>query len=180
CVRAGKSEVDHEVLLKLGHLPHLSPLAGRRRLASGALAKRSKAGEGALPQARTPGDAPPPRFPRLPSDPTLSPHPGRGEESASASHLNAAAAILPPLHHLTVQPPGLALGDRNGAFHIFATGAVVREHVDDEEVGDRRRSLLADRAEMTGGERALGAVAERRALRVGGPYRIGVVGVERV
>src|SRR5262245_11689763 len=38
-----------------GHLRHLSPLAGRGRLASGALAKRSKSGEGAF-GGRAPGD----------------------------------------------------------------------------------------------------------------------------
>src|SRR5262249_2955872 len=75
--------------------PHLSPLAGRGRLASGALAERSKAGEGALGQGRpiryvrTRGGAPSPGFHRSAtlrseSDPgsspgqALSPQAGRG------------------------------------------------------------------------------------------------------
>src|SRR5712691_11784687 len=58
-------------------LLHLSPPAGRGRLASEALAKRSKSGEGAIPQARTRGDAPSPGFLRsaaLRSESDLSPH----------------------------------------------------------------------------------------------------------
>src|SRR5262249_61459133 len=48
------------------HLLHLSPRAGRGGFASGALAKRSKSGEGALPQPETRAHAPaPPR--RLPA-----------------------------------------------------------------------------------------------------------------
>src|SRR5262245_63523738 len=62
---------------KLCRLLHLAPRAGRGRLASGALAKRSKSGEGACPQAQTRGSAPPPRFLRSPWNPT-SPRP-RGE-----------------------------------------------------------------------------------------------------
>src|SRR5262245_24993806 len=43
-------------------LLHLSPRAGRGRFASGALATRSKSGEGACPQAQTRGHAPSPGF----------------------------------------------------------------------------------------------------------------------
>src|SRR5262247_594577 len=75
---------------RAGRLLHLSPRAGRGRFASGALAKRSKSGEGALPQAQTRGQAPSPGFLRsaalrLESD--LSPHAGRGGASC-ASELN--------------------------------------------------------------------------------------------
>src|SRR5262245_35173334 len=60
---------------------NLSPRAGRGRFASGALAKRSKSGEGACRQAQTRGDAPSPRFLRSASlrpESDLSP-PGGGE-----------------------------------------------------------------------------------------------------
>src|SRR5262245_38601723 len=74
------------------HLLHLSPRAGRGGFASGALAKRSKSGEGALPQPETRGHAPSPGFLRsaalrLESD--LSPHAGRG----GASGMRVAKAI---------------------------------------------------------------------------------------
>src|SRR5215471_21234024 len=74
------------------HLLHLSPLAGREpapdlirgRLASGALATRSKPGEGAIPQASTRGGAPSLGFLRsalLRSESELSPQAGRGGAS---------------------------------------------------------------------------------------------------
>src|SRR5262245_34451903 len=70
-------------------LLHLSPRAGRGRFASGALAKRSKSGEGACPQAQTRGYAPSPGFrcsaalrsesaPGSSPGQALSPHAGRG------------------------------------------------------------------------------------------------------
>src|SRR5262249_44521061 len=79
-----------EVICRDCRLPHLSPLAGREpapdlirgRLASGALAKRSKAREGAIPHARLRGGAPSPGFLRsglLRSESDLSPQAGRGE-----------------------------------------------------------------------------------------------------
>src|SRR5690242_19708717 len=43
------------------------------------------------------------------------------------------------------------LGVRDRALHVIAAGAVVGEHVDDDEVGDRARRLLADRAEAARG-----------------------------
>src|SRR5499426_2331235 len=54
------------------HTLHLAPLAGRGRFASGALAKRSKSGEGAFPQAQPRGHAPSPdllRFARKSTSP---------------------------------------------------------------------------------------------------------------
>src|SRR5262245_34602970 len=62
------------------------PRAGRRRFASRALAKRSKSGEGALPQPETRGHAPSPGFHRsaaLRSESDLSPHAGRGGASGT-------------------------------------------------------------------------------------------------
>ena len=49
-----------------------------------------------------------------------------------------------------------------------------------DEVGDRGRRLLADRADAAGRQRALGGVAEHRVLRVLRPDRVLVVGVERL
>src|SRR5215470_6083779 len=63
-------------------LRHLAPRAGRGRFASGALAKRSKSGEGACPQAQTRGYAPSPGFLPCAPDPT-SPRP-RGEVAQAA------------------------------------------------------------------------------------------------
>src|SRR5215510_6754306 len=66
---------------RLCRLLHLSPRAGRGRLASGALAERSKSGEGAFPHAQTRADAPSPGFLRSTSfrlESDLSPHAGRG------------------------------------------------------------------------------------------------------
>src|SRR5262245_31255282 len=74
-------------LLWIGSLLHLAPLAGRGpapavtrgRLGSGAVEKRSKAGEGAIPQAQNRGHAPSPGFLRSASlrlDSDLSPRGG--------------------------------------------------------------------------------------------------------
>src|SRR5215475_2759263 len=56
--------------MRPSRLLHLSPRAGRGRFASGALAKRSKSGEGACPPAQTRGDAPSPGFLRFARNPT--------------------------------------------------------------------------------------------------------------
>src|SRR6476469_8045674 len=74
----------------------------------------------------------------------------------------------------------LPLGNRDRTLRVLAPGAVVGEHVDDDEVGDRGRRLLADRTEPACGACARGDVAERRGLRIGGPYRVLVVSVEAV
>src|SRR5215510_4113182 len=63
-------------------LLHLAPRAGRGRFASGALATRSKSGEGACPQAQTRGYAPSPGFFRCAWNPT-SPR-TRGEVAQAA------------------------------------------------------------------------------------------------
>src|SRR5262247_3149639 len=80
---------------RAGRLLHLSPRAGRGRFASGALAKRSKSGEGALPQAQTRGQAPSPGFLRSASlrlESDLSPHAGRGGASDLAASLREATS----------------------------------------------------------------------------------------
>src|SRR5215813_917771 len=56
--------------MAMRRLLHLSPLAGRGRFASGAMAKRSKSGEGACPQAQARGYAPSPGFLRCARNPT--------------------------------------------------------------------------------------------------------------
>src|SRR5262245_63506821 len=69
---------------------NLSPRAGRGRFASGALAKRSKSGEGACRQAQTRGDAPSPRFllsPSLRPETDPPPPPGGGGASGVCSPL---------------------------------------------------------------------------------------------
>src|SRR2546421_4763334 len=81
---------------------HLSPRAGRGRLASGALAKRSKSGEGAIPLARTRGHAPPPpRPPRasLPPRTDPPPPPPRG-----GGRSVAVPPPVPPLAHYHSTP----------------------------------------------------------------------------
>jgi hypothetical protein len=69
----------------------------------------------------------------------------------------------------------LALGHRDSTLGVLASGREVRKHVHHDEVGDRRRGLLAERAEAAGRQRALGDVAIGRALRIGGPDRVLVV-----
>src|SRR5581483_5378585 len=80
----------------------------------------------------------------------------------------------------TIDTLKLTLRNRDRALYVLAACAVVREHVEDDEVGNRRRRLLADRTEAARRERTLGDVAIRRVLRIRGPDRILVVGVEAV
>src|SRR5712691_7125203 len=92
-------------------LLHLSPHAGRGRLASEALAKRRKSGEGAIPQAQTRGGAPSPapghfvpgvRSAALRSESDLSPHAGRG----GASGLRVPKLIIRKSHDAATQIVG--------------------------------------------------------------------------
>ena len=56
------------------------------------------------------------------------------------------AASLPaarPILLLAIDTLQLSLGNRDRALGILRAGAVVGEHVDHQEVGDRRRRLLA-------------------------------------
>ena len=83
----------------VNHSPDSPAHAGRGRLASEALAKRSKSGEGACPQAPDRGSAPSPGFHRsasLRSESDLSPHAGRGGASGifGACALNSVAFFL--------------------------------------------------------------------------------------
>src|SRR5262245_27256083 len=69
---------------RASHLLHLAPRAGRGRFASGAVAKRSKSGEGAFPQAETRGTSPhPDSFAAL----GIRPLPARGERSSMLQRL---------------------------------------------------------------------------------------------
>src|SRR5262245_40643847 len=75
CSRRSRQEcwvmvAEQPVERSASRLLHLAPLAGRGRFASGALAKRSKSGEGAVPQAQTRGSAPSPGFLRCARNPT--------------------------------------------------------------------------------------------------------------
>src|ERR1700753_165171 len=60
------------------------------------------------------------------------------------------------------------LGFRDRALGILGAGAVIGEHVDHDEVGDRGRRLLAGRADAGGRQRALGGLSEHRNVWVGG------------
>src|SRR5262245_41221768 len=65
----------------------------------------------------------------------------------------------------------LPLGFHNGALRVLGASAVVGEHVDHDEVGDRGRRLLADMADAGGRKRALGGLRERLVLRICRPDR---------
>src|SRR5690349_10826179 len=80
----------------------------------------------------------------------------------SSAILSAASAIC-ALWSLPVNPLQLPLRDGNRAFHVLAAGAVVGEHVENDEICDGGRGFLADRTQSAGGERAFGGIAERRA-----------------
>lgn len=58
----------------------------------------------------------------------------------------------------------LPLGDAHRRLGVLAAGAVAREHVDEHEVGDRRRRALADRTFAAGRQAPLGDVAIDGAL----------------
>src|SRR6476661_4375932 len=64
--------------------------------------------------------------------------------------------------------------------HILTAGAVVREHVDDHEVGDRGGCIFTHLANARRRQRRGGDVTVRRVLRVGGPDRIFVVPFKEV
>src|SRR3990170_3519036 len=90
-------------------------------------------------------------------------------------------SCLPPVRLLlAIDALQLALGNRDRALGVFTAGAVVGEHVDHQEVRDGRRRLFADLADARGRQRALAGLAEHLVLRVRGPNRRVVVGVERV
>src|SRR5262245_52483986 len=100
--------------------------------------------------------------------------------SSSLSRRWAGGAAPPALMPLAIDPGELALRDLYRILDVLAAGAIVGEHVEQDEVGNRGGRFLADRAEATGRQRALGCLAEHRALGVAGPYRVGVIGIERV
>ena len=79
---------------------------------------------------------------------------------------------------LAINPLQLPLRDRDGALGVFASGAVVGEHIDDQEVGDRGRRLFARMADAGSRQRTLAGVAEYFVLRVSRPDRRLVVGFE--
>ena len=58
----------------------------------------------------------------------------------------------------------LPLGFRDGGLGILGAGAVVGEHVDHDEVGDRGRRLLAGRADARRRQRALARPAQNTAF----------------
>src|ERR1700716_700015 len=78
--------------------------------------------------------------------------------------------LQPARLYSTIDALQLPLGNRNRAGGRLAAGAVVGEHVDHQEVGDRGRRLLARCADARRGKRAFAGLAEHCVLRVGGPH----------
>ena len=81
---------------------------------------------------------------------------------------------VPPAFRVSsaIEPRRLPLGDLDAALGVLAAGADIGEHVEDDEVGERRRRLLADRSQAARGQRALGRLAEDRVLGIGRPDRV--------
>src|SRR5450759_1416122 len=97
---------------------------------------------------------------------------------ASASLRSACNLLQPARLYSTIDALQLPLGNRDRALGVLAAGAVVRNHVDHQEVGDRGRRLLAGRADAGSGKRALAGLAEHLILRIRRPHRRGIIGVE--
>src|SRR6266702_4639864 len=81
---------------------------------------------------------------------------------------------------LAIDALQLTLGFRDRGLGILGAGAVVGEHVDHQEVGDRGCRLLARRTDAGRGKRALAGLSEYGVLWIRGPDRRVVIGVERV
>src|SRR5215510_40368 len=166
------------VQLRASRLLHLSPRAGRGRFASGALAKRSKSGEGAIPQAQICGQAPSPGFHRsaaLRSESDLSPHAGRGR----ASGTGAASRRLVECGEFGGQRVG-PLGDIAGAEadHVVAPAHQVLDAARELKRSVERDHLaVAARADRRHQRLAVGAGDRRLAGRidVGDDHDVGVV-----
>src|SRR5437763_17111150 len=81
---------------------------------------------------------------------------------------------------LSIDALQLPLAIRDRALGVLGARAVVGKHVDDQEVGDRGRRLLAGRTNTGSGERALAGLSEIGVLRICSPHRRGVIGVQGV
>src|SRR3954452_21937433 len=86
----------------------------------------------------------------------------------------------PPRSCLAINSLQLTLAVRDRALGVLGPRAVVGEHVDYQEVGDRGRRFLAGGSDTRGGKRALARLREHRILRIRRPNRGGIVGVQRV
>src|SRR5262249_34909032 len=93
----------------------------------------------------------------------LSPRAGRGS-----------AGVAPAL---PIQPLRLAFGDLDRTLSILATGARIGEHVEHDEVGERRRRLLADRSLPAPGPPAVSVrlAASRKIVFLGSAVQIGLL-----
>src|SRR5258708_7832463 len=108
--------------------------------------------------------------------------PADAAEYSAISSIGRAALLSAarPIVVLAIDALQLALALRNRGLGILGAGAVVGEHVDHQEVGDRGRRLFAGRADAGSRKRALRGLSENGVLRVRGPHRRRVVGVERM
>src|SRR5450759_3762515 len=102
------------------------------------------------------------------------------EYHAKSSIGRAAIGSQPARLYSTIDALQLPLGNRDRSLGVLAAGAVVRKHVDHQEVGDRGRRLLAGRADAGSGKRALAGLAEHLILRIGSPHRRSVISIERM
>src|SRR5712691_799334 len=102
------------------------------------------------------------------------PHPSPLPASGEREHTELADATSP------VEPRRLALGDLDRALDVLAAGADVGEHVDQDEIGERRGRLFAHRSLPAGGARAFRRLTKDRVLGIGRPDRVLVIRIERV
>src|SRR3954470_12344579 len=76
----------------------------------------------------------------------------------------------------TIDALQLPLAVRDRTLGVLGARAVVGEHVDHQEVGDRGRGLLGGRTNTGSGERALAGLTENGVLRICSPHRRRVIG----
>src|SRR4051812_21132264 len=79
---------------------------------------------------------------------------------------------------LAVDAFRLPLGTRDRTLQVLATSTVVGEHIDHDEIRNRGRRFFTEVADAGRRQGAFGGIAERRYLRIGGPDRVGIVGLK--
>src|SRR6476659_7774622 len=78
----------------------------------------------------------------------------------------AAVACRPRPSRSAINSLQLTFGFGHGGFAVLGAGAVVGEHIDHDEVGNRGRCLLAGRSDAGSRQSALAGVAEHFVLRI--------------